>query len=47
MDEGRLDEIVAGMKEAGIPVGVYYRKCFHEQPVFEHLGGNYRDFPES
>ena len=47
VDEGRRDEIVAGMKEAGIPVGVYYPKCFHEQPVFEHLGYNYGDFPES
>ena len=47
VDEGRRDEIVAGIKEAGIPVGIYYPKCFHEQPVFEHLGYNYGDFPES
>jgi len=47
VDEGRRDEIVAGMKEAGIPVGIYYPKCFHEQPVFEHLGYEYGDFPES
>ena len=43
----RRDEIRAGMKEAGIPTGVYYPKCFHEQPVFEHLGYKYGDFPES
>ena len=47
VDEGRRDEIVAGMKDAGIPVGVYYPKCFHEQPVFEHLGYEYGDFLES
>ena len=47
VDESRRDEIVSGMKEAGIPVGVYYPKCFHEQPVFEHLGYEYGDFPES
>lgn len=43
----RRDEIVTGMKEAGIPVGVYYPKSFHEQPVFDHLGYSYGDFPES
>jgi UDP-2-acetamido-2-deoxy-ribo-hexuluronate aminotransferase len=43
----RRDEIVAGMKESGIPVGVYYPKCFHEQPVFEYLGYDYGDFPVS
>lgn len=47
VDEGKRDEIVAGMKEAGIPVGIYYPKCFHEQPVFEYLGYKYGDFPES
>ena len=47
LDEGKRDEIVAGMKDSGIPVGVYYPKCFHEQPVFEHLGYKYGDFPES
>ena len=47
VDEGRRDGIAAGMKKAGIPVGVYYPKCFHEQPVFEHLGYKYGDFPES
>ncbi len=47
VDETKRDDIVAGMKEAGIPVGVYYPKCFHEQPVFEHLGYTYGDFTES
>ncbi|MEX1130419.1 MAG: DegT/DnrJ/EryC1/StrS family aminotransferase [Candidatus Woykebacteria bacterium] len=47
VDETKRDEIVAGMKENDIPVGVYYPKCFHEQPVFEYLGYKYGDFPES
>lgn len=47
VDPTERDEIVTGMKEAGIPVGVYYPKCFHEQPVFEDLGYEYGDFPES
>jgi UDP-2-acetamido-2-deoxy-ribo-hexuluronate aminotransferase len=47
VDGGRRDEIVAGMKENGIPVGVYYPTCFHEQPVFEGLGYTYGDIPES
>jgi UDP-2-acetamido-2-deoxy-ribo-hexuluronate aminotransferase len=47
LDEKRRDEIVAGMKGTGIPVGIYYPKCFHEQPVFEYLGYEYGDFPES
>src|SRR5690625_8045312 len=45
--EKRRDDIAAGMKERGVPVGIYYPKCFHEQPVFQPLGYNYGDFPES
>jgi UDP-2-acetamido-2-deoxy-ribo-hexuluronate aminotransferase len=45
--EEKRDEIVSDMKEAGVPVGVYYPKCFHEQPVFQYLGYKYGDFPES
>jgi UDP-2-acetamido-2-deoxy-ribo-hexuluronate aminotransferase len=47
VDEQRRDDIVSSMKEAGIPVGIYYPKCFHEQPVFEYLGYEYGDFSES
>lgn len=47
VDENRRDEIVTGMKEVGIPVGVYYPKCLHEQPVFGNLDYKYGDFPES
>ncbi len=47
VNEKRRDDIVVGMKDAEIPVGVYYPKCFHEQPVFEHLGYKYGDFPQS
>lgn len=35
------------LKEHGIPTGVYYPKCFHEQPVFEYLGYKRGDFPVS
>lgn len=34
----RRDEVVAKLKEAGIPSAVYYDVCMHQQPVFEHLG---------
>jgi UDP-2-acetamido-2-deoxy-ribo-hexuluronate aminotransferase len=47
VDGDRRDEIRAGLKELGIPTGVYYPKCFHEQPVFEHLGYKIGDFPVS
>jgi UDP-2-acetamido-2-deoxy-ribo-hexuluronate aminotransferase len=47
VDPENRDKIVAEMKEAGIPIGIYYPKCFHEQPVFEYLGYQYGDFPES
>jgi UDP-2-acetamido-2-deoxy-ribo-hexuluronate aminotransferase len=47
VDEEIRDEIRSGLKEKGIPTGVYYPKCFHEQPVFEHLGYKVGDFPES
>lgn len=47
VDENRRDRIVMSMKENGIPVGIYYPKCFHEQPVFDELGYRYGDFPVS
>ncbi len=47
VDEHKREDIVSKMKDAGIPVGIYYPKCFHEQPVFEYLGYTYGDFPES
>lgn len=47
VNEEKRDEIVSEMKESGIPVGIYYPKCFHEQPIFEHLGYALGDFPES
>lgn len=47
VDSEIRNEIASAMKEAGIPVGIYYPKCFHEQPVFKHLGYSYGDFPEA
>jgi UDP-2-acetamido-2-deoxy-ribo-hexuluronate aminotransferase len=47
VDENKREGIVAGMKKAEIPVGIYYPKCFHEQPVFKYLRYKYGDFPES
>lgn len=47
IDAEKRDSIVQGMKREKIPVGVYYPKCFHEQPVFQYLGYKYGDFPES
>lgn len=46
-DAGRRDTIAASMKASGIPMGIYYPTCFHEQPVFAHLGYGHGDFPES
>ncbi|MCG2590837.1 DegT/DnrJ/EryC1/StrS family aminotransferase [Rhodohalobacter sulfatireducens] len=47
VDKRMRDQTVEKMKSEGIPVGVYYPSCFHEQPVFSHLGYKWGDFPES
>ena len=41
------ENIRAKLKAEGIPTGVYYPACFHEQPVFQDLGYQWGDFPES
>ena len=41
------DGLGAKLKEVGIPTAQYYPKCLHEQPVFNHLGYKWGDFPES
>lgn len=46
-EAGKRDFLMRRLGEKGIPIGVYYPKCFHEQPVFEHLGYKYGDIPES
>lgn len=47
VDASRRADIQNSLKKAGIPTGVYYPKCFHEQPVFADLGYKWGDFPES
>jgi UDP-2-acetamido-2-deoxy-ribo-hexuluronate aminotransferase len=47
VEASQRDAIVASMKSMGIPTGIYYPKCFHEQPVFKKLGYSPGDFPES
>ena len=47
VDENKREATRETLKKAGIPTGVYYPKCFHEQPVFADLGYKWGDFPES
>ena len=41
------DKLASKLKEQNIPIGIYYPKCLHEQPVFEPLGYKLGDFPVS
>ncbi len=41
------DKLTDYLHQKGVPTGIYYPKCFHEQPVFNDLGYQYGDFPES
>jgi dTDP-4-amino-4,6-dideoxygalactose transaminase len=41
------EKIMAGLKEDGIPVAVYYPKPLHLQDAFVNLGYNFGDFPVS
>jgi UDP-2-acetamido-2-deoxy-ribo-hexuluronate aminotransferase len=43
----RRDQVGEKLKTKGIPTGVYYPKCLHEQPVFAGLGYRLGDFPIS
>jgi UDP-2-acetamido-2-deoxy-ribo-hexuluronate aminotransferase len=47
VDERQRAGIAGVLKSQGIPTGIYYPKCFHEQPVFADAGYSYGDFPES
>jgi len=47
VDSEKRDTVVEDLKKEGIPVAVYYPTCFHEQPVFNYLGYQWGDFPES
>jgi UDP-2-acetamido-2-deoxy-ribo-hexuluronate aminotransferase len=39
------DALAESLRAAGIPSGVYYPKCIHEQPAFADLGYRMGDFP--
>ncbi|WP_163833054.1 DegT/DnrJ/EryC1/StrS family aminotransferase [Spartinivicinus ruber] len=41
----RRDELVAKLKEKGIPAVVYYEKCMHQQTAFSELVHKEGDFP--
>lgn len=43
----KREGIINTLKSKGVPTGVYYPKCFHEQPIFSLLNYSYGDFPES
>jgi UDP-2-acetamido-2-deoxy-ribo-hexuluronate aminotransferase len=43
----RRDDVAARLKARGVPTGVYYPKCIHEQPAFQSLGYTAGDFPMS
>jgi UDP-2-acetamido-2-deoxy-ribo-hexuluronate aminotransferase len=45
VDSKKRDIIIEQLKQKGIPSGIYYPKCFHEQPVFEYLKYKFGDFP--
>lgn len=47
VESDRRSEIQSALKEKGIPTGVYYPVCFHQQPVFKYLGYKVGDFPVS
>jgi UDP-2-acetamido-2-deoxy-ribo-hexuluronate aminotransferase len=41
------DQAAEKLKMAGVPTGIYYPKCLHEQPVFSDLGYRVGDFTQS
>lgn len=41
------DGLAKALKDAGIPTGIYYPKCLHEQPCFSYLGYHSGSFPVS
>lgn len=45
VDSVEREMIINKLKQQGIPTGIYYPKCFHEQPVFQYLNYKYGDFP--
>jgi UDP-2-acetamido-2-deoxy-ribo-hexuluronate aminotransferase len=44
---GDREKLAAFLKERDIPTAVYYRRCLHQQPVFEPLGYRPGAFPNA
>ena len=45
VDSKKRQKIIEKLKQKGIPTGIYYPKCFHEQPAFDYLKYKFGDFP--
>jgi UDP-2-acetamido-2-deoxy-ribo-hexuluronate aminotransferase len=45
VDASKREIIINDLKRKGVPTGIYYPKCFHEQPVFKYLNYKLGDFP--
>lgn len=43
----KRDQASAYLKNQGIPTGIYYPKCLHEQPIFANLKYVWGDFPNA
>ncbi|MCX7713950.1 MAG: DegT/DnrJ/EryC1/StrS family aminotransferase, partial [Chthoniobacterales bacterium] len=43
----KRDLVARKLEERGIPTGIYYPKCLHQLPVFEHLGYRVGEFPNA
>jgi UDP-2-acetamido-2-deoxy-ribo-hexuluronate aminotransferase len=39
------DALIAHLKQQGVPSGVYYPRCAHQQPAYANLGYRNGDFP--
>ena len=47
VNSNNRQKIMDELQKLGIPTGIYYPKCLHQQPVFSYLGYKNGSFPES